>query len=247
MDELPVLSSPAGRNYGQPDPLQEVAFKSDLAMEFERYLRTQSTNCSIFTAHKNQQFIWYIEHPNRMLGCDQISINQRTFALRYFEVDDGCLYRKAETKPDGNGGFITGPRRYVALIHNAFGFITDIHRLILHFGIQKTYEQVSERYYGITCNDVAWVVNRCTICNLKAAAKEPVLVTPIVASRCMNRFQIDLMDFRTTPDGEYNWIIQGKDPFDRFVLLDPLPDKTALCVAAVIERWIGIIGRPRRM
>jgi hypothetical protein len=202
--ELPVLSSPTGRNYGQPDPPQEVAFKSDLAMQFERYLRTQSTNCSIFTAHWNQQFIWYIEHPNRMLGHDARSVNQRTFALRYFEVDNGCLYRKEENKPDGNGGFITIPRRYVAQTHNAFGFITDIHRLLQHFGIQKTYERVAERYYGITHQDVTWVVNRCLICNLKASRKDPALVIPIVLSRCINRFQIDLMDFSTTPDSIYN-------------------------------------------
>jgi hypothetical protein len=55
------------------------------------------------------------------------------------------------------------------------------------------------------------------------------------------------MDFSTSLDSEYNWIIQGKDPFDWFVLLDPLPDKRASFVAAVIEQWISIIGRPRRL
>jgi hypothetical protein len=55
------------------------------------------------------------------------------------------------------------------------------------------------------------------------------------------------MDFTTTPDGEYNWIIQGKDQFERFVLLDALPDKTAMSAALVIEKWIGIVSRPWRM
>jgi hypothetical protein len=114
-------------------------------MKFEMYLRTQSTNCCIFTAHRNQQFIWYIEHPTKLLGHDQKSINQRTFALRYFEVDDGYLCRKAENNPDGNGGVITILGWYVALTYNAFGFITNIHRLLLHFRIQKTYERVTER------------------------------------------------------------------------------------------------------
>jgi hypothetical protein len=35
-----VLSSPAGRNYGQPEPAPKVAFQSDLAMKFERYIQT---------------------------------------------------------------------------------------------------------------------------------------------------------------------------------------------------------------
>jgi hypothetical protein len=36
-------------------------------------------------------------------------MNQQAFALRYFEVDDSCLYRKAENKPDGNSGVIPVP------------------------------------------------------------------------------------------------------------------------------------------
>ena len=44
------------------------------------------------------------------------------------------------------------------------------------------------------------------------------------------------MDFSTTPDGNYNWVIQGKDPFNKFVLLDGLEDKTAISIAIVVER-----------
>ena len=76
-------------------------------------------------------------------------------------------------------------------------------------------------------------MNQCTICNLKATAKDPTLVTSIVASWCLNHFQIDLMDFSTTPDGKYNWIIQGKDPFSQYVLLEALEDKKASSIVDV--------------
>jgi hypothetical protein len=82
---------------------------------------------------------------------------------------------------------------------------------------------------------------------LKAAVQGPLPVTPIVTNRCLHHFQIDLMDFTTTPDGDYNWVMQGKDPFNKYILLEGLPDKTAKSVANVMERWMGIIGRPRRM
>ena len=85
------------------------------------------------------------------------------------------------------------------------------------------------------------------ICNLKAAAKDPTLVTPIMASRCLNRFQIDLMDFSTTPDGKYNWIMQGKDLFSQYVLLEALEDKKASSTADIIKQWMGIIGKPWRL
>jgi hypothetical protein len=187
MDESFVLSSPAGRNYGQPDPPQEVAFDSVMAQEFDRYIKTQSTNSRIFNNAKMQLFIWYIEHPNQIPNSDPNSLSNRSFALRYFEVDDGFLYRREELKHDGNGGVFTIPRRYLALEGNTLKFITNIHRLLQHFGIQKTYERVNERCYGITRNEVTWVVNRCTICNLKAAAKDSAPETLIVSSRCLNR------------------------------------------------------------
>jgi hypothetical protein len=82
---------------------------------------------------------------------------------------------------------------------------------------------------------------------LKAAAQGPAPVTPIVANRCLHNFQIDLVDFTTTPDGDMNWIIQGKTPFNKYVLLDGLLDEIAKSVAIMVERWIGIIGRPQRM
>ena len=82
---------------------------------------------------------------------------------------------------------------------------------------------------------------------MKAAAQGPLAITPIVANRCLHHFQIDLIDFSTMLDSDYNWVIQGKDPFNKFVVLDGLEDKTAKSVAIVVERWIGVIGRPRRM
>jgi Integrase zinc binding domain len=133
-----------------------------------------------------QQFIWFIDHPDQNLSLKHT--NTQAFALWSFEVDDGCLYRKEDYKPNGNGSITTILQRYVVQQHNAFRFIIDIHCLLQHFGIQKTYERVIEQYYSITRNDVAWVVNRCTICNLKGAAKSSAPVTSIVASQCINHF-----------------------------------------------------------
>jgi hypothetical protein len=121
-----ILSSPAGWNYGQPEPLQEVAFNQDLDNEFQAYIRG-STNTRIFDELKMWRFRWYIEHPNQVLNTNPQTLANRAHALRYFEVIDGCLYRKEEQKPDGDGGVITIPRRYVALERNAFRFISNIH------------------------------------------------------------------------------------------------------------------------
>jgi hypothetical protein len=64
--ESSTLSSPIGWNYSPLAPAPKVAFQLDLAAGFEEYLEG-STNHSIFTAHRMQQFIWYLKHPFKTL------------------------------------------------------------------------------------------------------------------------------------------------------------------------------------
>jgi hypothetical protein len=62
-----------------------------------------------------------------------------------------------------------------------------------------------------------------------------VLVTLILSGRCLNWIQFDLMDFRTVLDNEYNWILQIKDTFSKYIWLIPLLDKEAKTVTVAIE------------
>jgi hypothetical protein len=71
-----------------------------------------------------------------------------------------------------------------------------------------------------------------------------VPVIPILSSRCLDRIQFDLIDFRSTPDisidsVKFKWILQIKDTFSKYIWLIPLVDKEAETVAATIEIWIG--------
>jgi len=63
----------------------------------------------------------------------------------------------------------------------------------------------------------------------------------------MDRLQIDLMDFRTTPDGEYTWILQIKDTFSRYIWLYGLKDKSAPSVYAILLAFFGQVGYPLKM
>jgi hypothetical protein len=198
------------------------------------------------------EFKFYIEYPDIPISSkdpeQQLKFStNRHFAKAYFEVQDSVLYRKGESKIDKDGNTFEIPPRYVARVNNAFQFITDIHRNLQHFGIRKTYKRVAERYWGITRNDVAWVVNRCLICNLTGTAKSTAIPIPIISSRCLNRLYIDLMDFRTTPDRIYCWLAQLKDYFSQYIWLVLLPDKAVLTLVYIISSWIGQNGQPRRV
>jgi len=58
---------------------------------------------------------------------------------------------------------------------------------------------------------------------------------------------IDLMDFSTTPDGDFLWILQLKDHFTKMVWLRALKDKTALSVSVELEKWMDEHGEPRKL
>ena len=62
---------------------------------------------------------------------------------------------------------------------------------------------------------------------------------PIFTRRCLDRIQFDLMDFTANPDHGFNWILQIKDTFSKFVWLIPLLDKNAETTTKAIEDWIG--------
>jgi hypothetical protein len=69
-------------------------------------------------------------------------------------------------------------------------------------------------------------------------------VKPIETRCCMDRIEIDLMDFRTLSDGEFNWILQIKDTFSRYIWLYALKDKSSEEVGNALAHWIGGNGHP---
>ncbi|CAF1114341.1 unnamed protein product [Brachionus calyciflorus] len=57
--------------------------------------------------------------------------------------------------------------------------------------------------------------------------------------------QIDLIDFRTLPDGEYCWLFNCHDHFTKYCFLIALKNKTAIEVAKGLINVFCIIDAPR--
>jgi putative transposase len=112
-------------------------------------------------------------------------------------------------------------------------------------GIHKTHEYLFSRYSGIRQADVREIISRCVICALNKANETAPIIKPITSNCCMQRVQIDLMDFRTDADGEFEWVMQMKDHFSRFIWLDALEGKDSEEIAAKIEKWMGENGEPQ--
>ena len=55
------------------------------------------------------------------------------------------------------------------------------------------------------------------------------------------------MDFTSQPDGEFQWVLQLKCHFSRYIWLYALVDKSSTEVAQVLRRWLSDNGHPARM
>jgi transposase InsO family protein len=89
---------------------------------------------------------------------------------------------------------------------------------------------------------VKWVIDKCAVCAVQATNKGKPPIKPIKTRRCLDRIQIDLMDFRSQSDGEYKWILQIKDTFSRYIWLYALKDKSAELVMDALVQWFGQNG-----
>jgi hypothetical protein len=191
-------SSPSGWVYmpssPPPEPEGVVPFNMELKAKFLQYLATKppatptrtgkrcTNNRRIFSQAKKAVYRRWLEDLHEVIEGESIQAkaqdrNAQFDALKFYELDQGCIYRKAPIR----NGEVVGQRKYVALSINAFDIIADEHRGIKHFGIcsptlilccltnvgiEKTFQCIAVNYYGITRANVAWVVKRCNICNL---------------------------------------------------------------------------------
>jgi len=60
----------------------------------------------------------------------------------------------------------------------------------------------------------------------------------------MSRVQVDLIDLRTRPDGDYKYIAHARDHFTRFSWAIPLKNKEAIYVASFLFQIFTQFGPP---
>ena len=134
----PEGSSPVGRVYMPSSPPPQAsdngvtAFPESLEVEF-RLMLEGTRNRGIFNQAKKATYRRWLENPGgpaegntpEELNKDR---NDRQSALNGFQLDHGCIYRKAEQ----HGDTLFRPR-YVALDSNAFEIIQKEHRALKHY------------------------------------------------------------------------------------------------------------------
>jgi len=151
-------------------------------------------------------------------------------AITEFELTHNKLYRQ----PD-NRHLVS---RYVVPESVAFDIIANEHLQLLHAGREKVWSVVQQKYYGINRQEVAFVLKLCKNCALNRPAATKAPLQPIITGRAWERVQIDLIDMRHEPSGQFKWILHIKDHFSKYTQLYPLKSMHAEPIAAAFDMFI---------
>ena len=74
--------------------------------------------------------------------------------------------------------------------------------------------------------------------------QKTLVTNPILSNEFCARGQVDLIDMRTNPDGEYNWILNYQDHFTKWLVLRPLKRRCAEEVSNVLTSIFYMLGAP---
>ncbi|KFZ20383.1 hypothetical protein V502_03199 [Pseudogymnoascus sp. VKM F-4520 (FW-2644)] len=213
-------------------------FPSDVRTAYEAYIQSpQYSNRERIEYSKYRQLYFFLENPTSK-PATPIESTLKHRALTKFKLVNNKLYRQADAK------YLA---RYVVLENEAFDCIINEHLQLLHAGCEKVWAIVQQKYYGITRQDVAFILKLCKNCTLNRPNITKALLVPIISGRAWERVQIDLIDMRHEPSGQYKWILHIKDHFSKYTQLYPLKSKYAEPIADCFALFIAAFLPPKIM
>jgi negative regulator of genetic competence, sporulation and motility len=102
---------------------------------------------------------WLLHPDDKVKGATQKDrqqqYNQKNRTISKFELLRSQLWQKATESE---------PAKYIVCTYESFEQIKAVHVKLEHAGIDKTYGCIDEQYYGITKEEVAWLLARCIPC-----------------------------------------------------------------------------------
>jgi hypothetical protein len=214
-----------------------IAFTEETERAFRSY-QADHPRQSCLTLDQYTAYRYWLLHPDvKAKGQHESNLKSRS---KNFELHPHTseLLRK---QPDGT---LSLP---VVNKYDVYFKIKDVHQSLGHPGRDKTWEEVQKRYSGIAKEDIAWMAKNCAICAINAASQAVAPLNPIKADNLFERIQVDLIDMRKEPDGQYKWILHIKDHFSKFTCLYPCKSKEASEVAHWMAIWIGQFGGSEKL
>lgn len=238
---------PSGASFMPASPVLHdggvVAFPASVEAEWLGYITREATNRIMLDNTQHALYVHYLQNPDLPANATadmtrNVAAGLKHRVVKNFFLDGSEVYRKSNPPKQPLA-------KYMARTITAFRIIANVHSQLNHQGITKTHDRIKEGWYGITEENVKWVLKECGVCILDAPQVVKAPPMPIVSARCMDRVQIDLVDHRSKKDGEFCWLLQIKDCFSNYIWLHALKNKGARDVAERVSEWIGYCGAPR--
>jgi hypothetical protein len=242
------------------DPDQ--SFPPRVSNDFENAIREgRHVSKKLLTTVRRANYCFWLNNPDTRSELTdpqarQRKVNAKHHCLKHYELSKGQVYRSPGRE---NGNRYT--MRYAACTWDAADIIKMVHVKLHHASklplyttcatltiaeVEKVYQTIIDHYYGISIKDVAWVQAQCATCRLSARNEGKPAIKPIKSDHCLDRLVIDLMDYRTKPDGKFKWILQIKDHFSRYVWLYAMKDKESATVSCILRNWFYTNGYPKK-
>ena len=181
------------------------AFDQTTLDEFENMLM-RDTQTQALTANKRSHLKMILEEGYEVPRYDTLGQEK---SKNEWKVENTNLWRakkrwnvnsQDQVMRNAENGY---GERIAACTYDAAKHIVGKHRELGHTGIAKTFESLQEDVYGIRRKDVAWLINRCGICNFQRPLNTKAPLEPIIVDRVMERLQINLINFWHSPDDHY--------------------------------------------
>ncbi|RFU28490.1 hypothetical protein B7463_g7831, partial [Scytalidium lignicola] len=178
----------------------------------------------------------FLDNPS-LKPENQVDSNVKHRAITQFELKNNKLYRL----PDSHHS----KPRYAVQDSEVFDIIVEEHIKLLHASRDKVWPVIEQQYYGIKRSDVEWVLKRRKTCALNRPSATKAPLEPIVSDRAWERIQVDLIDMRHEPSGQYKWIMHIKDHFTKYSQLYALKSKESKPISEAFAQFIMAFLPPK--
>ncbi|XP_070203512.1 KRAB-A domain-containing protein 2-like [Littorina saxatilis] len=126
-----------------------------------------------------------------------------------------------------------------------YNVIKRCHLRVGHSGRTKTWQELRSNYAWIRHDLVQLFLRTCQECATRATVNKPAVGKPIISLGFLTRVQMDLIDMRTRPDGDFSWIIHLRDHYSKFSWVHPMTSKRAVEVAENVLKTFYLFGAPK--
>lgn len=206
--------------------------------EFEKKLQEVNSQ-SEFKSNRSMWDKKHLEKVLKILSELTVKKSDNHFKKNYqlLRIGDEAhviLKRKNESDP-----FV-----YLLPYEDFYPKLVEAHTQTGHGGRDKMLYYIKKKW-KIPRSACELFVKCCEFCNRKRSVPQKgVVVRPILSNGFNSRGQVDLIDFQSCPDGEYNWLLNYQDHATKFLHLRPLKSKHAVNVAEELLKIFFTFGAP---